>query len=599
MSKIKKHPVLEVPVRDKVIFKYNGQEVEGEKGYTIAAALHRAGFPVHSHSLDGRERSLECGIGKCGACEMLVDGKIRRICITKVDGVKEVREVTEDFMARKVKQPVADKKKILRTTVVIIGAGPAGLAVREEFNKYGVDNIVIDNNDKTGGQFTMQTHQFFFFEKEKRFGGMRGFDIARTLAGENTDGIYLNSTVWDLLEGKRVAVKNIQTEEIFFVDADYLVVATGAVPFMPAFENDDLPGVYTAAVVQKMMNSELTLLGKNVLTIGAGNIGYLTSYQLMQAGAHVKAILEAMPREGGFPVQANRVRRLAIPILTSHMLLKAIPNKEHNGIVGAVIARCENFRPVPGTEKVIEGIDVINICTGLIPDNQLLTKGKEVFGGRCFAAGDAIRIGEGTSAVLKGRHTAMQIMMELGVRLDYDDYLLLSKEYIDSQQHPVKVLEEPRLPEESRRLTRGFVQADCLYGFACNPCSFACPHGAITKTSTSTVPVIDYDKCIGCMECVYQCPGLAIFGLNAVYSEKTALVSFPYEYVPLPVKGQTVDCTDRLGQFVTKGVVHQVRTAKAFDHTAIVTVEIPKEYVMEVRFINRHFVAGQEVNADE
>ena len=62
------------------------------------------------------------------------------------------------------------------------------------------------------------------------------------------------------------------------------------------------------------------------------------------------------------------------------MLLKAIPNKEHNGIVGAVIARCENFRPVPGTEKVIEGIDVINICTGLIPDNQLLTKGK-----RCSA----------------------------------------------------------------------------------------------------------------------------------------------------------------------------------------------------------------------
>lgn len=50
-----------------------------------------------------------------------------------------------------------------------------------------------------------------------------------------------------------------------------------------------------------------------------------------------------------------------------------------------------------------------------------------------------------------------------------------------------------------------------------------------------------------------RCPGLAIFGLNAVYSEKTALVSFPYEYVPLPVKGQTVDCTDRLGQFDDKG----------------------------------------------
>ena len=44
MSKIKKHPVLEVPVRDKVIFKYNGQEVEGEKGYTIAAASVNVGL---------------------------------------------------------------------------------------------------------------------------------------------------------------------------------------------------------------------------------------------------------------------------------------------------------------------------------------------------------------------------------------------------------------------------------------------------------------------------------------------------------------------------------------------------------------------------
>lgn len=552
MSKIKKHPVLDVPVRDKVIFKYNGQEIVGEKGYTIAAALHQAGFPVHSHSLDGRKRSLECGIGKCGACEMLVDGKIRRICITKVDGVKEVCEIPEGFMARKGKAAPADKKKVLRTTVVIIGAGPAGLAVREEFNKYGVDNIVIDNNDKTGGQFTMQTHQFFFFEKEKRFGGMRGFDIAKSLAGDSLDGIYLHSTVWDLLEGKRVAVKNIQTEEIFFVDADYLVVATGAVPFMPAFENDDLPGVYTAAVVQKMMNNELTLLGKNVLTIGAGNIGYLTSYQLMQAGAHVKAIVEAMPKEGGFPVQANRVRRLAIPILTSHMLLKAIPNETHDGIVGAVIAQCENFRPLPGTEKVIEGIDVINICTGLIPDNQLLTKGKEVFGGRCFAAGDAIRIGEGTSAVLKGRHTAMQIMMELGVRLNYDDYLLLSKEYIDSQQHPVRVLDEPRLPDEKRRLARGFVQADCLYGFACNPCSFACPHGAITKSSTSTVPMIDYDRCIGCMECVYQCPGLAIFG----YDLRKDNLFLPIEYEAQ--EGAEVYLVNNNGEILGEGKIEKI-----------------------------------------
>ncbi len=59
--------------------------------------------------------------------------------------------------------------------------------------KHKIDNIVIDNNDKIGGQFTMQTHQFFFFEKEKKFGGMRGFDIAKTLAGDDPQGIFLDS----------------------------------------------------------------------------------------------------------------------------------------------------------------------------------------------------------------------------------------------------------------------------------------------------------------------------------------------------------------------------------------------------------------------
>ena len=526
MYKIVAHPILEITETEKTTFLFENQSVTGDKSFTIAAALHQAGFPVHSHSLANRERSLECGIGKCGACEMLVDGQIRRICITPVDGVKEVREIPHDYAPYTIPVKKDQPLNVYKTTVAIIGAGPAGLAAREELNKHQIANLVIDNNDKIGGQFLMQTHQFFFFEKEQKFGGMRGFDIAKTLAGDSHEGIFLNSTVWDILEEGRIAVKNIRTEEIYFVDAEYLIVATGAVPFMPTFENDDLPGVFTAAVVQKMMNNELTLLGKNILTVGAGNIGYLTSYQLMQAGARVKAILEAMPYEGGFPVQANRVRRLGIPVLTSHILLKAIPNENHDGIVGAVVAECKDFKPIPGTEKVIDGIDAINICTGLVQDDQLLIKGNEVFGRRCFGAGDAIRIGEGTSAVLRGRQAAFDVLQEMGERFNYNEYLALSKEYIDSQQHPVRVIEEPFKPTPARMEEKGFVLIDCLYGFACNPCAFSCPHGAITKSSTSAVPEIDFQKCIGCMDCVYQCPGLAIFGYNL----KKDWLFLPIEY---------------------------------------------------------------------
>jgi len=553
MYKIQTHPILDIPQSETVEFLYDGTVVKAQKGYTIAAALHQAGFPVHSHSIDGRNRSLNCGIGKCGACEMLVDGQVRRICITPVDGVKEVRSVTakEDvWPAMRDHQP--REVKIYKTQVAIIGAGPAGLACREQLKTFGISNLVIDNNSRIGGQFNMQTHQFFFFEREKKFGGMRGFDIAKTLAGDDQEGILLNTTVWDLLEGGRVALKNIATGEVSYVDAEHLVVATGAVPFMPTFENDDVPGVYTAAVFQKMMNQEHTLLGKRVLTVGAGNIGYLTSYQGMQAGATIKAIIEAMPREGGFPVQANRVRRLGIPIMTGYTLVRAIPNADYTGVTGAVIAKCENFKAIPGTEQIIDDIDIINICTGLIPDSQLLVKGREVFGFNTYGAGDAIRIGEGTSAVLRGRQVAYEVAQAIGVRFDYDEYLDISRQYIDSQQHPVRILETPNLPTLERRKVKPFVQVDCLYGFACNPCSFSCPQGAITKPTTSSTPTVDYDKCIGCMQCVTNCPGLAIFG----YDEQKQICFLPIEYEV--AEGAEVFLVDNNGAKVGEGIVEKI-----------------------------------------
>ena len=497
---------------------------------------------------------------------MLVDGRIRRICITLVDNIHEVRELSKDYLPE-ASDPQPRSVNIYKTKVAIIGAGPAGLACREQLNAFGIDNLVIDNNARIGGQFNMQTHQFFFFEKQKHFGGMRGFDIARTLAGQNTDGILLNSTVWDLLEGRRIAVKNTDTQEISYIDADHLVIATGAVPFMPSFENDDVPGVYTAAVFQKMMNQEHTLLGRNVLTVGAGNIGYLTSYQGMQAGANIRAIIEAMPHEGGFPVQANRVRRLGIPIMTGYTLIRAVPNADRTAITGAVIAKCENFKPIPGTEQLIDGIDLINICTGLVPDNQLLVKGREVFGLNTYAAGDAIRIGEGTSAVLRGRQAAYDVAQNMGIRFNYDEYLEISRQYIDSQQHPVRVLEKPNLPSPERMKIKPFVQLDCLYGFACNPCSFSCPQGAISKASTSSTPVVNYDRCIGCMECVYQCPGLAIFG----YNTEKQYCFLPIEYhIP---ENTPVFLVDNNGAKIGEGLIEKILQKPNKTNVARVHVE--------------------------
>ena len=59
------------------------------------------------------------------------------------------------------------------------------------------------------------------------------------------------------------------------------------------------------------------------LLLGAGNIGLIVAYQLLQAGASVAAIIEGLPLIGGYHVHAAKIRRLGVPILTSHTVVAA------------------------------------------------------------------------------------------------------------------------------------------------------------------------------------------------------------------------------------------------------------------------------------
>ncbi|AZR72469.1 pyridine nucleotide-disulfide oxidoreductase [Anoxybacter fermentans] len=92
--RLEKHPILEFKRGKKVTFTFNGQEVEGYEGETIAAALHAAGIRKLSESQKlHRPRGLFCAIGNCSSCLMKVDGIPNvKICITKVREGMRVEE---------------------------------------------------------------------------------------------------------------------------------------------------------------------------------------------------------------------------------------------------------------------------------------------------------------------------------------------------------------------------------------------------------------------------------------------------------------------------------------------------------------------------
>ncbi len=146
----------------------------------------------------------------------------------------------------------------------------------------------------------------------------------------------------------------------------------------------------------------------------------------------------------------------------------------------------------------------------------------------------------------------------------------------------------------SKNTPKGIAIIECTQEIPCNPCVSVCKCGAITKENLNACPVLHTDKCIGCKLCVAECPGQAIFLQVPDYDETSATITFPFEYRPLPIKGQTVQATDRFGQVMCEAEVLLVENRNAFNKTPLVTLKIPKEQKDTVRFMKR--LAKEEAN---
>lgn len=144
----------------------------------------------------------------------------------------------------------------------------------------------------------------------------------------------------------------------------------------------------------------------------------------------------------------------------------------------------------------------------------------------------------------------------------------------------------PGIPSESR-IRRGPVAViECFEEIPCDPCEPACPHGAIRVGSPIiNLPVLDVDRCNGCGLCIPACPGQAIFVVDVSLPGEMGTVSIPYEFVPLPRKGDTVLALDRDGRVLGEARVIRVVNPPSFDHTPVVTLEVPAGWVMRARHL--------------
>ncbi len=153
----------------------------------------------------------------------------------------------------------------------------------------------------------------------------------------------------------------------------------------------------------------------------------------------------------------------------------------------------------------------------------------------------------------------------------------------------IEELKEQTKYPSAERFQKGPVAViECTHEIPCNPCEGACRFGAIQVGDPITnLPCLEEEKCTGCGVCVAQCPGLAIFIVDKTWSDTQGTVSFPYEYYPVPEKGQEIQAADRRGRVVCKGTVVKVQNPNSFDRTPVVTIAVDLDKVEEVRNIKR------------
>lgn len=434
---IKKHPILAFKRGRRVEFFFDGKKMPGYEGEPIAAALHANGVRVLRRSIKlNRPRGFYCAIGNCSSCLMQVNGEPNaRVCVEKLEEgmIVETQMGKGDLSPAKV-NPISSSGKgsrIRKTDIAVIGGGPAGLSAAISANQMGAKVTLLDRNSRIGGQLIKQTHMFFGSEKQYAF--IRGIDIADILADkldkEMTD-VMLSVTVLGYYQED--GVLGVEENNRFTkIKPERIIVATGASEKVLAFPNNDLPGIYGAGAAQTLMNEHGVVPGNNVLMVGAGNIGLIVSYQLMQAGINVKAIIEAAPKIGGYWVHASKVRRLGVPIYTSYTVKKAYGRESLERVT--IWQLDKNWQPLKGTEMDLD-VDVMCIAVGLSPLAELLwqagcqMKYIPELGGHTplrgedmqttvkgiYVAGDVAGVEEASSAMVEGSLAGLCAAKSLG-----------------------------------------------------------------------------------------------------------------------------------------------------------------------------------------
>lgn len=280
--------------------------------------------------------------------------------------------------------------------VVIIGAGPAGLAAAQAARSGGAKVVLLDSSDALGGQFWRHLPETRPSRNEKSLhhGWAKFQTLSAALEGDDHVRIIRGAQVWaiDTIDGVKVHAiigepdGSTREHETFAPDA--LILATGAHDRTLPFPGWDLPGVFTGGAAQSLAKSERIAVGQRVLVAGAGPFLLPVAQSLVRVGSKVVGVLEAnrfshlvrgwSPKPWQLFGAASKVGELAgyaathvrhgIPYRMGHAVIAA---HGADRVESVTTARLDaGWQPIAGTEKIVE-VDAVCVSHGFTPRIEL------------------------------------------------------------------------------------------------------------------------------------------------------------------------------------------------------------------------------------
>ncbi|MGW7205499.1 sarcosine oxidase subunit alpha family protein, partial [Streptomyces sp. NPDC054837] len=303
-------------------FTFDGTEYQGYRGDTLASALLANGVIQAGTSIKlGRPRGIfSAGVEEPNAVIQIEapfpEPMLPATAVELYDGLVATSLPGQGRLATD-PDPARYDAVHAHCDLLVVGAGPAGLAAAAAAARSGARVILADDQPEPGGSLLGSGEHLDWVSEVA--GLLDAAPEVRVLRRTTVFGYYDDN---HLLAVERrtnhlgaAAPGNVSRERVWRIRARRVVLATGAHERSLAFADNDRPGVMLASSARTHVNRHGALPGRRAVVFTTNDSAYAAALDLRTAGMDITAIVDTRPEPGEW---AQRARRAGIEVLSGH-----------------------------------------------------------------------------------------------------------------------------------------------------------------------------------------------------------------------------------------------------------------------------------------